>query len=90
MNIITLKYSNAASRQEPDNDDFDSFFEGSSNSEEIEELIPHREQNTPNKETEDIVKAEEEPKYYYPPPEPVPHFDSTLEKIMYYMTKYIP
>ena len=89
MHLFVFKHANAVQKKAADNDDLDSFFEGSNEQEEIEELIPHRAQNTPIDEVEDTKKIEEEPKYYYTPPEPVPQFDSAVEKYVYYFRKYM-
>lgn len=65
-------------------DDLDSFFDGIEETEEVAD--------TPNYEQEVIKEAEEpveQPKLYYPPPEPFPEFKSDTEKYIYYARKYM-
>lgn len=65
-------------------DDLDSFFEGMQDDEEI---ISSPEYDASEQKSEEIIQ--EEPKVYYPPPEPVPEFDSETEKYIYYARKYL-
>lgn len=89
IHMLGFKSVRASPTSQSEIDEFDSFFEGSSDQEEIEELIPHRERNTPIEETEDKKVVEEPSKYYYPPPEPIPEFNSSAEKYIYYFRKYM-
>jgi hypothetical protein len=89
MHMFGFKSVRGSPASQPEIDELDSFFEGSSDQEEIEELIPHKERNTPIDEIEDNKVVEEEPKYYYPPPEPIPEFNSAAEKYIYYIRKYM-
>ena len=72
-------------------DDLDQFFEGI---EEGEEEYPDTPIDTEEVEVTDepefVEEKEAKPKMYYPPPEPVPEFNSDFEKYMYYGRKYLP
>lgn len=67
-------------------DDLDSFFEGI---EDAEELIPHQatEQHEERSREPEVVQEQQE--LYYPPPEPIPEFESDTEKYIYYARKYL-
>lgn len=64
-------------------DDLDSFFEGM---EDTEDIIDTPNYDSTQEQQEDV---KEEPQMYYPPPEPVPEFESETEKYIYYARKYL-
>ena len=84
--FLCIIQSSALDTHISNNEDINSFFEGSENQEETEELSPHREQNILKDEIKEINESKEQPKYYAPS---APVFETSTEKFIYYFRKYL-